>query len=82
VLAAAFGNYVGWSPAIGIFLYVAQATHDTHKRQTSMPLVGLEPTISVTALWQFTILELWTKQVICCWSWLKKEGRELPNAEN
>ena len=22
------------------------------------------------------------KQDICCWSWLKKEGRELPKAEN
>jgi len=56
VLAKAFGNYVGSSPTIGIFLYVAQAvervstvsfgTHNTHKRQTSMPPVGFEPTIS------------------------------------
>jgi len=48
--------YVGSRPTIGIFLYVAQAvecvlavafeTHNTHKRQTSMPLVGFKPTIS------------------------------------
>jgi hypothetical protein len=44
------------SSTLGIFLYVAQAvedvlavafeTHNTHNRQTSMPLVGFEPTIS------------------------------------
>jgi len=28
------------------------------------------------------MLEPWTKQDICCWSWLKKEGRELPKDEN
>ena len=49
-------NYVGSSPTIGIFLYVAQAvecvlavafgTHNTHNRQTSMLPVGFEPTIS------------------------------------
>jgi hypothetical protein len=47
---------VGSSPTIGIFLYVALAvehvlavsfgTHNTHNRQTSMPSVGFEPTIS------------------------------------
>jgi len=47
---------VGSSPTMGIFLYVAQAvervpavsfgTHSTHKRQTSIPPVGFEPTIS------------------------------------
>ena len=41
---------------MGIFLYVAQEvervlavafrTHNTHKRQTSIPPVGFEPTIS------------------------------------
>ena len=36
---------------------------------------------SATALWEFSILELWTKQCICCWTWLKKEGRVLPKAE-
>jgi len=57
VLAVALGtNYVGSSPTISIFLYVAQAvecvlavafrTNSTHKRQTSMPPVGFEPTIS------------------------------------
>jgi len=45
-----------FNPTIGIFLYVAQAvelvlavafgTHNSHKRQTSMPPVGFEPTIS------------------------------------
>ena len=49
-------NYVGSSPTIGIFVYVAQAvecvlavafgTHNTHNRQTSMLPVGFEPTIS------------------------------------
>jgi hypothetical protein len=32
---------VGSSPTIGIFPYVAQARHSTHKRQTSMPPVGI-----------------------------------------
>jgi len=49
-------NYVGSSPTIGTFLYVAQAVervvaiifgpHTTHKGQTSMPSVGLEPSLS------------------------------------
>ena len=49
-------KYVCSSPFNGIFLYVAPAvepvlavafgTHDTHKRQTSMPPVGFEHTIS------------------------------------
>jgi len=49
-------NCVGSSPTIGIFLYVAQAvehvlavafgTHNTHKRQTFIPPVGFEPTVS------------------------------------
>jgi hypothetical protein len=30
-------------------MYVAQAKHNTHKRQTSVPPVGFEPTISGTA---------------------------------
>ena len=36
---------------------------------------------SATALWEFSILEPWMKQYICCRSWLKKEGRVLPKAE-
>ena len=49
-------NYVGLSPTIGVFLYVGKAvelvvavafgTQNTCKRQTSMPPVGFEPTIS------------------------------------
>ena len=57
VLAVAFGKiYVGSSPIIGILPYVAQAvervpavsfgTHNTHKRKTSMPPMGLKHTIS------------------------------------
>ena len=37
---------------------------------------------SATALWQFTISVPWTEQDIRCWSWLKKVGRELPQAVN
>ena len=37
---------------------------------------------SATALWSFTILEPWTKQDICCWSWLKREGGKLPKAKS
>jgi len=58
VLTVAFRKkYGGSRPINGIFLYVAQAvervlavafrTHNSHKRQTSIPLVGCEPTISV-----------------------------------
>ena len=56
VLAVAFGKkYGGSRPINGIFVYMAQAfervlavafgTHNTHKRQTSIPPVGCEPTI-------------------------------------
>ena len=58
MLAVAFRkNYVGSSPTMGVFLYAAQTvervlavafeTHNAHNRQTSMPPVGFEPTISV-----------------------------------
>jgi len=58
VLPVAFGNKLYWfeSLTVGVFLYVAQTvecvlavafgTHNTHNRQTSMPPVGFEPTIS------------------------------------
>jgi hypothetical protein len=39
-------NYLGSSPTIRIFLYVAEATHNSHKSQTSMPPVGFETTMS------------------------------------
>ena len=57
VLAVAFGKkYGGSRPINGIFVYMAQAfervlavafgTHNTDKRQTSIPPVECEPTIS------------------------------------
>ena len=58
MLAIAFGGkeYGGSRPINGIFFYVAKAvervlavafgTHNTHKRQTFIPPVGCEPTIS------------------------------------
>ena len=57
MLEVAFGKkYGGSRPINGILVYVAQAfervlavalgTHNTPKRQTSIPPVGYEPTIS------------------------------------
>ena len=57
VLAVAFGNKLCWfeshyrhislcCPCIERMLAVAFGTHNTNKRQTSMPPMGFEPTIS------------------------------------